>query len=213
MGTSAAMVQLKVVKAGGAGSPADMKCSEILACFDPPIEFGTHSQMQGTKDGYQAEHILPTSAMHDLGRAGDKFAGCEGYSTGGALTFMAGDGQKEGFEHKILTDQMRKFSQANDVKVPPRNAPMKEWLKEYKEGAKAALDKGLPHRTINRTDLDRDSLIEQAAECIVLAAKESFGKLDPPVTEDTPLRNPWKATQEQVQAAARQLGRRSAPPP
>ncbi|MDH0868122.1 hypothetical protein [Mitsuaria sp. GD03876] len=205
MGTSAAMVQLKVVKAGGAGSPADMKCSEILACFDPPIEFGSHSQMVGSKTGYQAEHVIPTSAMHDLGRGGTKFPGCEGYSTGGALTFMAGDGQTEGFEHKILTDQMRKFSQQNDL--VNRNAPMKEWLQEYKQGAKEALDVGRPPRTINRPDLDRDALIDAAAECITLAAAESFANLDKPIKPETPLRNPWPATQEQIKAAARGLGR------
>ncbi len=195
MGTSAAMVQLKVVKAGGAGAIADMKCSEILACFDPPIEFGSHSQMVGSKDGYQAEHILPTSAMHDLGRGGAKFPGCEGYSTGGALTFMAGDGQSEGMEHKILTDQMRQFSQQNDL--VNRNAPMSEWMEQYKQGAKDALSKGKPTRTIKRPDLDRDSLIAAAAECITLAAAESFAKLDPPVKPETPLRNPWAATKAQ----------------
>lgn len=195
MGTSAAMVQLKVVLAGGGGAISEMSCAQILACFDPPIEFGTHSNMVGTKDGYQAEHILPTSAMHDLGRGGAKFAGCEGYSTGGALTFMAGDGQSEGMEHKILTDAMRKFSQSNDL--AGKNAPMSEWLEKYQEGAKDALSKGRPTRAINRPDLDRSSLIEKAAECIALAAAESFAKMDPPVKPETPLRNPWAATKAQ----------------
>jgi hypothetical protein len=201
MGTSAAMVQLKVVKAGGAGSPARMKCSDILACFDPPIKFGTHAKMVGTKRGYQAEHVLPAAAMHKKGRKGARIAGASGYSTSGAMTFMAGDGQKRGYEHKILTDQMRKFSQANDAAIPPKNATMKEWLEEYKKGAKEALDVGKPKRKINRPDLDRASLIDKAAECIKRAAAESFSKMRPPVRPSTPMRNPWKATSAQKRAA------------
>ena len=48
----------------------------------------------------------------------------------------------------------------------------------------------------------RTGLIDAAAECIRLAAAESFADMDPPVTAQTPLRNPWPATGEQRAAAA-----------
>jgi hypothetical protein len=199
MAASAAMVQLKVVKGGGAGGIADMTCAEILASFDAPIEFGSHSKMVGSKPGYQAEHIVPTSAAHQSGRSGPTIPGCDGYSTPSALTWMVGDGQSEGMEHKLLTDPMREFSQANDL--AGQQAPLSEWLDEYKEGAKDALKNGKPPRT-TPDHLDKDSLIDAAAECIRLAAAESFGNMDPPVTMDTKMRNPWPATEAQRAAAA-----------
>lgn len=203
MGKSAAMVQLKVVKAGGAGGKKSLKCSEILASFDPPIEFGSHSEMVGSKDGYQAEHIIPTSAFHESGRSGARVANCSGYSTPSATTWMVGDGQGAGQEHKILTDAMREFSQANDL--AGREAPLSEWLDKYKEGTKDALKNGEPRRKNKRDDLDDDSLIDAAAECIRAHAAEAFAKLDPPVKPETPLRNPWQATKAQ-RAAADSLG-------
>ena len=198
MAQTAAMVQAKVVKSGGAGGTADMTCAQILASFDPPIEFGPHSEMVGSMPGYQAEHVVPTSAAHESGRSGPRVEGCEGYSTSSALTWMVGDGQSEGMEHKLLTDPMREFSQANDL--AGEQAPLSEWLDEYKEGAKDALKNGKPPRT-TPDDLDRDSLIDAAAECIRLAAEEAFANMDPPVTPDTPLRNPWPATGAQRAAA------------
>ncbi len=191
---SAAMVQAKVVKSGGAGATEKMTCSDILASFDPPIEFGSHKDMVGSKSGYQAEHIIPTSAMHQLGRSGPTIEGCAGYATRAALTWMVGDGQSAGMEHKLLTDPMRELSQANDL--AGRQAPASEWLDTYKEGAKDALKNGKPPRT-TAAGLDPDSLIDAAAECIRLAAAEAFANMDPPVTPDTPLRNPWGATKAQ----------------
>lgn len=199
MAQTAAMVQAKIVKAGGAGGIADMTCADILASFDPPIEFGTHANMVGSMPGYQAEHIVPTSAFHQSGRSGPTMTDCTGYSTPGALTWMVGDGQSAGMEHKLLTDPMRQFSQANDL--AGRQAPMSEWLDKYKDGAKNALKNGNPQRK-TPAHLDRDSLIDAAAECITLAAAESFANMNPPVTPSTPLRNPWPATGEQRAAAA-----------
>ena len=198
MAQTAAMVQAKVVKAGGAGGTADMTCAEILASFDPPIEFGKHEDMVGSKPGYQAEHVVPTSAMHQSGRSGPTIPGCSGYSTPGALTWMVGDGQSAGMEHKLLTDPMREFSQANDL--ANQQAPLSDWLDKYKDGAKDALKKGNPQRK-TPPHLDRDSLIDAAAECIRLAAAEAFANMDPPVKPNTPLRNPWPATNEQRAAA------------
>jgi hypothetical protein len=195
------MVKAMVVKGGGAGMPKQkMTCEEILACFDPPIEFGSHSDMVGSKKGYQAEHIVPTSAFHELGRSGPRVDGCSGYTTPSALTFMARDGQSENQEHKILTDQMREFSQANDL--AGKEAPLKDWLDEYEEGAKKALKDAVPKRKIKNKNLDEDSLIDAAAECIRARAAEAFAEMDPPVKPNTKLRNPWAATAEQRAAAA-----------
>jgi hypothetical protein len=198
MSQTAAMVQAKIVKGGGGGAPQEMDCAAILASFDPPIEFGPHSEMVGSMPGYQAEHIVPTSAAHQSGRSGPTMPGCDGYSTPDALTWMVGDGQSEGMEHKLLTDPMREFSQANDL--ANRQAPLSEWLDEYKEGAKDALKNGKPQRK-TPDGLDRDSLIDAAAECITEAAEAAFAAMDPPVTPETPLRNPWPATNAQRAAA------------
>lgn len=205
------MVQLKVVKAGGAGGKKKMKCADILASFDPPIEFGPHEDMVGSKKKYQAEHIVPTSAAHKSGRSGARVRGCEGYSTSGALTWMVGDGQSAGAEHKLLTDPMREFSQASDL--AGEQAPLSKWLDKYKDGAKDALKNGKPQRK-TPAGLNRDSLIDAAAECIKLAAAEAFAKTDPPVKPNTPMRNPWPATNEQRAAAApspRRAGRGGRP--
>lgn len=200
MSVTAGMVKAVVVKGGGAGVPKDMKCEEIYACFDPKIAFGSHSAMQGSLSGHQAEHIIPTSVFHDMGRGGTKMAGCEGYSTGKATTWMVRDRQSANQEHKLLTDPMRQFSQANDLKG--RNAPLSEWLDEYQKGAENALKNANPKRTVTDTSLDEDSLIKAAAECIRAEAAESFANMNPPVAATTPLRNSWPATNDQRAAAA-----------
>jgi len=144
-----------------------------------------------------------TVEYHESGRSGPRVAGCSGYSTPSALTWMVGDGQSAGMEHKILTDAMRQFSQANDL--AGRQAPLSEWLDKYQDATKKALKEGLPKRTIKRDDVDHDSLIDAAAECIRARAAESFAEMDPPVKPETPIRNPWEATNEQ-RAAADALG-------
>jgi hypothetical protein len=198
---SAAMVKAMVVKGAGAGmGKQKLTCEEICASFDPPIEFGSHKDMVGSKKGYQAEHIVPTSAFHEMGRSGDRVTNCSGYTTPNALTWMARDGQSADQEHKILTDQMREFSQANDL--AGREATLNQWLDEYEEGAKNALKNADPKRKIKNKKLDEDSLIDAAAECIRARAAESFAQMKPPVKGDTKLRNPWAATAEQRAAAA-----------
>jgi hypothetical protein len=201
MTATAGMVKAVVVKAGGAGMTSSMTCEQIFACFDPPIEFGTHSEMVGSLAGHQAEHIVPTSAFHQLGRGGDKMPDCDGYSTSGALTWMVRDGQSAGQEHKLLTDPMREFSQNNDLNK--RQAPLSEWLDKYQEGAKDALKNADPKRKVTNKKVDENSLIDAAAECIRARAEEAFAELDPPVKLSTKLRNPWEATIEQRAAAAR----------
>jgi len=203
MAKTSAMVQAKIVKGAGKGAKKKMTCAQIFASFDPPIEFGSHEDMVGSKDGYQAEHIIPTSAMHESGRSGPRIDGCDGYSTPEALTWMVGDGQSEGMEHKILTDAMREFSQANDL--AGEQAPLSEWLDQYEEGAKDALRDGKPPRTTPK-GLDRESLINAAAACIRAMAAEAFAKMDPPVKPNTELRNPWKATEAQRAAVGGEGG-------
>jgi hypothetical protein len=200
MAASAAMVKSMVVKAGGGGMAGQaLTCEQICACFDPPIEFGTHEEMVGSLAGHQAEHIIPTSAFHKMGRSGPRVSGCSGYTTPSALTWMVRDGQSAGQEHKLLTDPMREFSQVNDL--AGREAPLSEWLDKYKGGVKDALKNAQPKRKITNPDLDEDSLIDAAAECIKERAAESFAEMDPPVKKDTKLRNPWGATKDQRSGA------------
>lgn len=101
-------------------------------------------------------------------------------------------------EHKILTDAMREFSQANDL--ANRNAPLNEWLDQYKEGTKNALKNAKPKRKITNKNLDEDSLIDAAAECIRAAAAKAFADMG--IKPNTPMRNPWPATGDQRAAAA-----------
>jgi hypothetical protein len=199
---SASMVQSVVVKGGG---KASLTCEQIFALFDPPIEFGAHKDMQGTKDGYQAEHIVPTSAFHVKGRGGDAFDGCGNYATSDALTWMVSDKQHQGQEHKLLTDPMRKFSQQNDL--ANKNAPLSKWLDKYEEGARDALKNGQVRRKIKDPTLDRDDLIDKAAKCIRARAEKSFKDAGIPLS--TPLRNPWPATNEMREAQSALRGQTS----
>jgi hypothetical protein len=197
MATSAAMVQAKVVKGGGAPSLKDMSCAQILACFDPEIEFGSHADMKGTMSGYQAEHIVPTSTFHEMGRSGPRVPGASGYSTPNALTWMVHDGQSAGTEHRLLTDPMREFSQANDL--ANRQGTLDQWLDQYEAGTRNALANADPRRRITNPDLDEASLIAAAAACIRAAAAAAFAEAG--VDGGTPLRNSWGATAEQQRAA------------
>jgi hypothetical protein len=201
MTATAGMVKVMVVKGGAAGlPPGHMTCDEICAEFDPPIEFGPHSKMQGTMEGYQAEHIIPTAAFHQSGRSGPPFnSQCEGYSTGSALTWMVEDEQTFPSEHKLLTDPMREFSQQNAL--TETNAPLSAWLDKYEEGTQNALKDAVPKRKIKNPELDPDSLIAAAAKCIREKAEQAFASMRPPVNPDTPLRNPWNATKAQREAA------------
>lgn len=166
-----------------------MTCAQICAAFDPPIKFGSHSSMVGSRKGYQAEHIIPTSSFHKKGRKGPRMPGCSGYSTPSAQTWMAHDGQTAKKEHKILTDQMRKFSQNNGA----TQKPLSDWLKEYEKGAEKALRDAKPQRKIKDPKHNPDSLRAKAAKCIRNHAADSFAKMRPRVTMATKLRNPWKA--------------------
>ena len=98
-GKTSGMTKAQIIKAGGAAAVKVMDCSEILACFDPEITFGSHSDMQGSLEhveaynaktgaGYQAEHVPPCSTLHVSGRGGALFGAVKGtlYSTGQALT-------------------------------------------------------------------------------------------------------------------------------
>src|SRR5262245_45618997 len=110
MTATAGMVKAVVVKGGGAGTPKEMSCAAIFACYDPPIEMGPHHEMQGSRPNHQAEHVPPCSNMHVKGRSGPKIPGCENYDTSKAMTWMVNDGQKRGTEHRRLTQAMREFS-------------------------------------------------------------------------------------------------------
>jgi hypothetical protein len=183
MTKSSAMVQAKVVKGGGAGAGATMTCDEIFQCFDPPIEMGPHEDMDKSR-ARQAEHVPPCSNMHVKGRGGATINGCSKYSTSQAMTWMVEDGQKLGAEHQQLTKAMRDFAKANEGKIPPKNASLKEWMDEYQKAAKDVLKQRPVKKSAKH--LDKDALAAAAAECIREKVDASFeGKVD----QNTPLRN------------------------
>ena len=179
MATSGAMVQLKVVKGGGAGTTVDMDCAAIFNCFDPPVEMGPHEDMDKSV-ARQAEHVPPCSNMHVKGRGGPSIPGCEKYSTPNAMTWMVEDGQRSGAEHQRLTKAMRDFSQQNGS----TNKTLKQWMDKYETAAKDVL-KGRNVKD-HAKNLDKDQLAAAAAKCIRDKVDESFkGKVD----QNTPLRN------------------------
>jgi hypothetical protein len=179
MGTSAASVQLKVVKGGGAGTTVEMDCDAIFACFDPPVEMGPHEDMAKSVQR-QAEHVPPCSNMHVKGRGGPTISGCGKYSTSKAMTWMVEDGQRAGAEHQRLTKAMRDFSRGNGS----TNKTLKQWMDEYEKAAKDVLkDRKVSKKGKN---LDKDELAAAAAKCIRDKVDDSFkGKVD----QNTPLRN------------------------
>jgi hypothetical protein len=179
MGKTAAMVQAKVVKGGGAGSVAEMDCSAIFACFDPPIEMGPHDEMDKSR-ARQAEHVPPCSNFHVKGRGGTRIPGCDRYRTSKAMTWMVEDGQKLGTEHQRLTKAMRDFAKGNGS----NNKTLKQWMDEYQKAAKDVL-KDRPV-TDDAKKYDKDELAARAAECIREKVDASFkDKVD----QNTPLRN------------------------
>jgi hypothetical protein len=177
MAQTAAMVQAKVVKAGGGGAPLEMDCDAIFACFDPPIEMGPHEEMAKSV-AWQAEHVPPCSNFHVKGRGGAKIPGCENFSTAKAMTWLVEDGQKLLKEHQQLTKAMREFSKVKGDKT------LKQWMDKYQEAATDVLKKRKvkPHAK----HLDKDDLAAKAAECIREKVDKSFeGKVD----QNTLLRN------------------------
>jgi hypothetical protein len=179
MATSGAMVQLKVVKGGGAGTTVKMDCDAIFACFDPPIEMGPHDEA-AKSIARQAEHVPPCSNMHVKGRGGQAIPGCEKYSTSKAMTWIVEDGQRGGTEHQRLTKAMRDFSRANGK----TNKTLKQWMDKYEKAAKDVLkDRKVSNKGKN---LDKTELAAAAAKCIRDKVDDSFkGKVD----QNTPLRN------------------------
>ncbi len=207
MATSAASVQMKVVKGAGGTPDASLDCSTIFASFTPPIEFGQYddetyrakwrniNNAQGNTGGWQAEHVPPCSNFHVSGRDGATIPGCSNYSTDKALTWMVHDGQTHGEEHRILTEHMADFAKKNKPEgLPEKHATLSEWMDEYEKGAKRAL-KDSKDRTPDPTR-DHDSLAQAAAECIRAKMDEFFNEevgvgpdKKPRVDQNTLLRN------------------------
>lgn len=182
MATTAGSVQTFVIKGAGGAAGATMDCAAIFQAFDPPIEMGSHEEMQGSRANYQAEHVPPCSNFHDSGRGGPRIPGCSNYNTGSAMTWNVFDGQCTGAEHKALTDAMRLFSKANEA--ASKNATLKEWMDEYEEATKKCLRDSKTRKSDEK--LDADDLAAAAAKCIRQAVDASLaGKVD----QNTPLRN------------------------
>ena len=177
------MVQVKVVKGGGAGGKKKMSCASIYASFSPPIRVGPYKKLKGRK-GWQREHYPPCSNFHNSGRGGPKIGGCSGYSTDAAPTYLVFDGQKVGTQHRQLTESARDLSKALESKG--ENNSLKQWLdKGQKDIAESINDnkklKCDPER-------DRKALAEAAAKCIRMEAEKYF-KEKAKIDESTKLRN------------------------
>jgi hypothetical protein len=164
----------QIVLAGGAGVDFDSECAKIKAQFNPPIVSGTHSDLKEVRPpGYERQHIVPTSNLHVEGRSGPRIPGCDGYSTGTGWCYLVFDNQREGTEHKLITDTEKNFAQK--LEGDEKHGTLKEWLDmEEKNMAKT-----LP--------TDDKELAQKAAKCLRMEAEKHFAEQG--VSPDTPLRN------------------------
>src|SRR5215469_10331767 len=120
MSKTAAMVQAKIVLAGGAGvaGAVSLACQKVFAQFDPPIVTGNYSDVRAANaaagNGCQAEHHVPNNCFQsDRGNSASNVSGAENYSEETGFCYNVFDDQSQGTEHKFLTDAERAFSQSN----------------------------------------------------------------------------------------------------
>ena len=198
------MVPAMLVGGGGAGgmvSIADMDCTQIYGCFDPPIVCGSYKdvkkQIKGSGD--QAEHLPPNSCFVTPPRAGgNAIPGCSGYTEGNAFSYNVFDGQTKFTQHKMLTDGARSIAKGFEGRSGPDNGTLNEWLDKSRDKIKDALKdksggaggRGRIKGGENMSDEDKDALAAAAADCLVQAAKDHYAdESTGDVTGDTPLRN------------------------
>jgi hypothetical protein len=166
------MTPAQIVLAGGAGVDFDSECAKIKAEFDPKIVSGPHEDLDVPK-GYQRQHIVPTSNLHVKGRSGPKVPGCEGYSTASGWCYGVFDDQRQGTEHKLITDTEREFAQ--ELEGAKKNATLKEWLDMEEKNMAETLP------------TDDKELAKAAAKCLRMEAEKHFAEQG--VDPNTPLRN------------------------
>jgi hypothetical protein len=177
------MVQLKVVKGGGAGGIASMSCAEIKAAFG--IVSGKYKNLD-VEDGQNREHGgAPAGAFFESGRghAGDvPMNGCGGYNTENAWCWVVEDAQSHYTEHRFLTDKMAEFQHA----AGGGQKTLTEHLGAYQSACEDCLNKG--DRAPNLKDPERSAMAKRAAECMREEQEAAFAAADCKVAGGAKLR-------------------------
>lgn len=183
MGKSAASVQAKVVKAGGAGSRKKMDCSEVKAIFG--IVSGKYKDLDIEGNQNREHGGAPASAFYESGRghAGDTpMSGCSGYNPDNAWCWNVEDGQSHFTEHRFLTDRMAEFQHS----AGGGQKTLGQHLDAYQSAAEDCLHKG--NRAPGLKDPERRALAKRAAECMRAEQEACFKAADCKVAESTKLR-------------------------
>src|SRR5437868_3854023 len=181
---SSAMVQAKVVNAGGAGGVADMSCDEIKTAFG--IVSGKYKNLK-IEDGQNREHGgAPASAFYESGRgeAGDvAMAGCGKYVTENAWCWAVSDAQSHFTEHRFLTDRMAEFQHA----AGGGQKTLAQHMDAYQNAVEDCLHQG--NRAPDLKDPERREMAKRAAECLRAEQEAAFKEDDCKVDESTKLRD------------------------
>ena len=200
--SSAAMVPLQVVLAGGAGMDFDEFCQKVFQEFDPPIVTGTYSSVSrdrqrtnnelGDDSPYrnnQSEHMVANSSIQgERGNNATNIPGASGYTEGGGFAYSVYDDQSAGTEHKFLTDAARAFDQAAEgfPTVRERIQAAKDYCKDLQrteDGQKRSRISDKPKKKSKRR---KKALAQAASECLAKMAEKQFAEQG--VKMDTPTR-------------------------
>lgn len=199
----AAMVQAKIVKAGGAGL-ADAECAAIFAQFDPPIVVGTYDSVSSARRSdvaengksspmynSQSEHQCANSCFQSTrGDSGSNIPGCSNYTEGGAPAYNLYDDQSAGTEHKVMTDAAREFMQTNpDATLGDYLDHMEKKTADMLEDESVQRKSGESGRSRStaKDKKKRKELAKKAAACLKQHAERTYEKMG--IGRDQPLRN------------------------
>lgn len=184
MAKSAASVQAKVVKSGGAGGTAKLDCDVVKKAFG--IVSGRYKDLD-IADGQNREHGgAPASSFFESGRghAGDTpMSGCSGYNTENAWCWVVEDGQSHFTEHRFLTDRMAEFQHAGGG----GQKTLSQHLDAYQSAAEDCLHKG--NRAPHLKDPERREMAKRAAECMREEQEAAFKEDECKVAQNTKLRD------------------------
>lgn len=177
------MVQLKVVKGGGAGGVAKMSCAQVKAAFG--IVSGRYKNLD-IEDGENREHCgAPASAFYKSGRGetGDlPMPNCSQYNPENACCWNVQDGQTHFTEHRFLTDRMAAFQAADGG----GQKTLAQHLEAYEKACEDCLHDGA--RAPQLKDPERRKMAARAAECLREEQEAAFAAKDCKVDQKTKLR-------------------------
>jgi hypothetical protein len=178
------MVQMKVVKGGGAGGIANMPCDDVKAAFG--IKSGKYKDLE-IESGQNREHGgAPAGAFYESGRGetGDvPMSGCSQYNPDNAWTWAVEDGQSHFTEHRFLTDEMAKFQASGGG----GQKTLGEHLDAYEKACEDCLH-GNTDRAPKLKDPERRKMAKRAAECLRAEQEAAFAAKDCKVSQSTKLR-------------------------